>query len=84
MDRDEFVVRLSADEALVLSEWLERVQMTELSRIVDDPAVWRPLHKIAGTLDKSLPWIFAPDYAEHLAAARTLTADDPDEPTDRE
>ncbi|MEU8344793.1 hypothetical protein AB0C74_24090 [Spirillospora sp. NPDC048832] len=70
MERDEFVTRLSADQALVLSDWLQRVQMTDLSRIVDDPAVWSPFHKIAGTLDKTLPWIFAPDYAERLAAAR--------------
>ncbi|GAB2950834.1 hypothetical protein GCM10027028_61380 [Streptomyces sundarbansensis] len=30
----------------------------------------RPLHRIAGTLDKSLPEIFAADYAERLEAAR--------------
>ncbi|WP_024934278.1 hypothetical protein [Actinomadura welshii] len=69
MERDEFVIKLSADEALVLSDWLERVQMTDLGRIVDDPAVSSPLHKIAGTLDKTLPWIFATGYTERLAAA---------------
>lgn len=54
----------------MLSDWLEFVQMTDLSRIVDDPAVWSPLHRIAGTLHRALPWIFTPDYAERLAAAR--------------
>jgi hypothetical protein len=83
MEKDEFVIKLSADEALVLSDWLYRVQMTDLSRIVDDPAVWSPLHKIASTFDTTLPWIFAPDYAERLAAARArLTPDDLEEPTD--
>lgn len=83
MEKDELVIKLSADEALVLSDWLQRVQMTDLSRIIDDPAVWGPLHRIAGTLDKTLPWIFAPDYAERLAAARArLTPDDLEEPTD--
>ncbi|MFE9107018.1 hypothetical protein [Actinomadura geliboluensis] len=80
MERDEFIIKLTADEALVLSDWLERVQMTDLSHMVDDPAVWGPLHKIAGTLGKELPWIFAPDYADRLAAARTrLTPDDMEE-----
>ena len=47
-------IRLTSDEALVLSHWLERLQMTELREMVDDPAVWAPIHKISGTLDKSL------------------------------
>ncbi|NKZ03271.1 hypothetical protein [Actinomadura latina] len=83
MEQDEFVIKLTADEALVLSDWLEPVQMTDLSRIVDDPAVWAPLHRIAGTLDNALPWIFAPDYAERLAAARRrLLPDDLEESAD--
>ncbi|WP_240450432.1 hypothetical protein [Streptomyces sp. 11-1-2] len=41
-------------KALVLSRWLEKLQMTDLSRVVDDPAVWAPIHRIAGTLDKAL------------------------------
>ncbi|MEU5417837.1 hypothetical protein [Streptomyces sp. NPDC020667] len=64
------VIGLSHDEALVLSDWLERLQMTDLSRMVDDPAVWAPIHRIAGTLDKALPGLFAADYDERLAAAR--------------
>ncbi|MFD5483449.1 hypothetical protein [Streptomyces hawaiiensis] len=71
MENPEIIIRLSPDEALVLSDWLEQVQMTDLSRLVDDPAVWAPLHRIAGTLDKSLPGIFAADYAERLEAARS-------------
>ncbi|MET7285095.1 hypothetical protein [Streptomyces sp. NPDC005573] len=63
-------IKLTSDEALVLSHWLERLQMTDLSRVVDDPAVWAPIHRIAGTLDKALPDLFAPDYEQRLAAAR--------------
>ncbi|WP_405884400.1 hypothetical protein OG747_41000 [Streptomyces sp. NBC_01384] len=70
MDDTEITIKLTSDEALVLSDWLERVQMTDLSRLVDDPAAWAPIHKLAGTLDKTLPGIFAADYAERLAAAR--------------
>lgn len=53
-----------------MSHWLERLEMTELSELVDDPAVWAPIHKISGTLDKSLVALFAPDYNERLEAAR--------------
>ncbi|MFD7282334.1 hypothetical protein ACFV80_36250 [Streptomyces sp. NPDC059862] len=70
MENPEIIIKLTTDEALVLSDWLERVQMTDLSRLVDDAAVWAPLHRIAGTLDKSLPGIFAADYDTRLEAAR--------------
>ena len=70
MDNTEITIKLTSDEALVLSDWLERVQMTDLSRLVDDQAAWAPIHKLAGTLDKALPGIFAADYTERLDAAR--------------
>lgn len=70
MQEDKIVIRLTRDEALVLSEWLERLPMTDLGCVVDDSAVWAPLHRIAGTLDKALPDLFAADYAERLDAAR--------------
>jgi hypothetical protein len=67
---DGVTIKLTSDEALVLSHWLERLQMTEVSALVDDPAVWAPIHKISGTLDKMLVELFAPDYDERLEAAR--------------
>ncbi|NUK08268.1 hypothetical protein HRW18_09640 [Streptomyces lunaelactis] len=70
MDNEQITINLTPEEALVLSDWLERVQMTDLSRLVDDEAVWAPIHRLAGTLDKSLPGIFAADYAERLDGAR--------------
>ncbi|SJZ41939.1 hypothetical protein SAMN02745673_00385 [Marinactinospora thermotolerans DSM 45154] len=63
-------VALSADEALVLSDGLELLQRTDLGSLVDDPAVWAPIHRIATTLDTGLPDPFAPDYARRLEAAR--------------
>lgn len=70
MDDEQITIKLTPDEALVLSDWLERVQMTDLSRLVDDVAVWAPIHRLAGTLDKALPGVFAADYLERLEAAR--------------
>ncbi|MFD3471481.1 hypothetical protein ACFWWM_35115 [Streptomyces sp. NPDC058682] len=84
MDHAPITIELTRDEALVLSDWLERVQMTNLSRLVEDEAVWAPIHRLAGTLDTALPEIFAADYAERLAAARLrlLPSDDTDTGTD--
>ncbi|MGW1989255.1 hypothetical protein [Embleya sp. NPDC001921] len=70
MGDGQVTITLTNDEALVRSDWLYRLQMTNLSRVVDDPAVWAPVHRIAGTLDKALPELFAPDYNQRLEAAR--------------
>ncbi|MFI6622375.1 hypothetical protein [Streptomyces sp. NPDC050528] len=70
MKDGQVTIRLTRDEALVLSHWLERLQMTDLRRVVDDPAVWAPIHRIAGTLDTALPELFAADYDQRLEAAR--------------
>lgn len=70
MSENQITIKLTSDEALVLSDWLEKLQMTDLSRVVDDPAVWSPIHRIAGTLDKALPELFAADYDRRLEAAR--------------
>ncbi|GII63363.1 hypothetical protein Skr01_34480 [Sphaerisporangium krabiense] len=71
MDGKPITITLSADQALVLSDWLERLEAdTALRRVVDDPAVWSALHTIGGTLDKSLTLIFSADYTDRLASAR--------------
>lgn len=69
MGDSEVTIKLTSDEALVLSHWLEKLQMTDFSRVVDDPAVWAPIHRIAGTLDKALPELFAADFDQRLEAA---------------
>ncbi|MFI1711661.1 hypothetical protein [Streptomyces griseoruber] len=70
MNDSQVTIKLTGDEALALSHWLEKLQMTDLSRVVDDPAVWAPIHRIAGTLDKTLPELFASDYDQRLESAR--------------
>ena len=70
MSDTQITIKLTSDEALVLSDWLDKLQMTDLGRVIDDPAVWSPIHRIAGTLDKSLPELFAADYGRRLDAAR--------------
>ncbi|MFE7778885.1 hypothetical protein ACFU5O_34415 [Streptomyces sp. NPDC057445] len=42
MENTEIIIKLTSDEALVLSDWLERVQMTDLSRLVDERRSGRP------------------------------------------
>jgi hypothetical protein len=55
MSRGEVVIKLSHDQALVLSDWLERMETSRaFAQVVDDRAVWSALHRISGTLDKSL------------------------------
>ncbi|TXS37756.1 hypothetical protein [Streptomyces sp. OR43] len=64
-------IELSQDQALVLSDWMDRVLHTrEFAAQVDDRAVWSALFTISGTLETSLPAIFAVDYGEQLEAAR--------------
>ncbi|MEU5994224.1 hypothetical protein ABZ806_35080 [Spirillospora sp. NPDC047418] len=67
----------------MLSGGLERAQIADFSRIVDDSAVRGRRTGSPATLVKTLPWTFHPDYAEWLAAARArLTPNDLDEPAD--
>ncbi|MDJ1137353.1 hypothetical protein [Streptomyces iconiensis] len=81
VNEPRITISLTPDEALVLSDWLERLQISELGDAVDDPAVWAPLHRVAGTLDKALPALLARSpgsEAEHLAAAQArLRGEDP-------
>ncbi|MFE2357905.1 hypothetical protein [Streptomyces parvulus] len=70
MSDHQVTIKLTSDAALVLSHWLEKLQRTDLNRVVDDPAVWAPIHRIAGTLEKAPPGLFAPDCDQWLEAAR--------------
>jgi len=65
-------VMLNADQAIVLSDWLDRVIGTERfdSFIDEDAAVWSPLYQLHGALETTLPEIFAADYSDRLDAAR--------------
>ncbi|WP_109003435.1 hypothetical protein [Streptomyces rishiriensis] len=87
MDDEEIPLRLTRDQAVVLSDWLYQVMFrsNDLEGIVHDRAVWSPIHAISGTLDKTLSEIFMPDYGPRLEAAKErLRADlygEADDPT---
>ncbi|MCE7009589.1 hypothetical protein LWC34_43290 [Kibdelosporangium philippinense] len=59
----DVIVRLTADEALVLSDWLYRLGE---EGGIDDDAIWR----VVGTLETSVAAIFGRDYYAQLADAR--------------
>ncbi|MFF5477176.1 hypothetical protein ACFY5C_07520 [Streptomyces sp. NPDC012935] len=72
MDEEAITIRLTRDQAFVLSDWLYQVmfQSDDLEGIVHDRAVWSPIYAISGTLDKTLSEIFMPDYGPRLEAAK--------------
>jgi len=60
-------IELSDDEALVLSDWLDRIMhRAEFSALVDERAVWSALLRISGTLETNLSAIFSADYSDQL------------------
>jgi hypothetical protein len=64
-------IELTNDQALVLSDWMNRVMHREdFSELVDDRAVWSALFRISGSLETQLSSIFDSSYSEQLAAAR--------------
>jgi hypothetical protein len=74
---DYFTIKLTRDQALVLSDWLDRMMgTTEFDALANqERAIWSPLHTIAGALDKSLVEIFMPDYSARLRDARERLLD---------
>ncbi|MGQ5652506.1 hypothetical protein ACUJ8H_21060 [Streptomyces sp. EKR5.2] len=64
-------IELTDDQALVLSDWMNRVMHREdFSTLVDDRAVWSALFRISGMLETQLSSIFDSAYSERLDAAR--------------
>jgi len=72
VDEEAITIRLTRDQAFVLSDWLYQVMFRsdDLEGIVHDRAVWSPIYAISGTLDKTLSEIFKPDYGPQLEAAK--------------
>ncbi|MEV6050376.1 hypothetical protein [Streptomyces sp. NPDC052107] len=72
MDDDAITIRLTRDQAFVLSDWFYQAmfESEDLAGIVRDRAVWSPIYAISGTLDKALSEIFMPDYGARLEAAK--------------
>ncbi|GAB4050876.1 hypothetical protein [Catellatospora paridis] len=77
MTEEGFTLKLTHDQALVLSDWLDRMIGTaDFDTFVNqDRAVWSPLYRISGALETSLVEVFSPDYAALLAAARERLLD---------
>jgi hypothetical protein len=78
VDDEAITIRLTRDQAFVLSDWLYQVmfQSDDPEGIVHDRAVWSPIYAILGTLDKTMSEIFMSDYAPRLEAAKArLRAD---------
>ncbi|MER5891803.1 hypothetical protein [Streptomyces sp. NPDC001876] len=72
MDEEPVVIKLTRDQAFVLSDWLYEAMFKsdDLRSIVKDRSVWSAIYAISGTLDKTLSETFTPDYSERLAAAK--------------
>ncbi|MFJ9721497.1 hypothetical protein ACIRP3_01995 [Streptomyces sp. NPDC101209] len=72
MDEEAVTIRLSRDQAFVLSDWLYQVMFRsdDLARIVHDSAVWSPIYAISGALDTTLSEVFLPDYRTRLEEAK--------------
>ncbi|GAA0221975.1 hypothetical protein [Cryptosporangium japonicum] len=72
MADDALAIKLTRDQALMLSGWLDRmIGSPRFDDLVNEErAVWSPLYAIAGTLDRALVEIVMPDYSERLQAAR--------------
>ena len=77
VNEEPVVIKLTHDQAFVLSDWLYEVvmQSDKLDAIVPDRAVWSAIYAIYGTLEKSLVEIFMPDYAGRLEQARQRLLD---------
>ncbi|MFF0753350.1 hypothetical protein [Streptomyces sp. NPDC004267] len=72
MDEEPVTIKLTRDQAFVLSDWLYEVMMEsdKLEAIVPDRAVWSGIYAISGTLETTLAEIFMPDYASRLEQAK--------------
>ena len=69
MSKRELVqVSFTRDQAIVLSDWLDRVMHQKaFAQVVDDRAVWSPLLRISGSLEASLSEVFDLKYHERLS-----------------
>jgi hypothetical protein len=72
VDDDAITIRLTRDQAFVLSDWLYQVMFRsdDLEGIIRDRAVWSPIHTISGMLEGTLTEVFMPDYTQRLEAAQ--------------
>jgi len=70
MPDDEICIRFSRAEALVLFEWLARVDDAKAAPI-EHPAEQKVLRLLEGQLEKQVP-VFASNYKQLVEDARTI------------
>lgn len=74
---DDFTIKLTRDQAFVLSDWLYWIIGPPVfDNLVDEErAVGSPRYRIAGPLKTSLVEVFMPDYSDRLHSARERLLD---------
>ena len=74
---DDVTIKLTKDQAVVLSDWLDRMMGSPAfdNLVNQERAVWSPLYTMAGTLETTLTEIFSPDYLGRLHNARERLLD---------
>lgn len=73
---DEITIKLDKDEALVLFEFLSRINDKELKEIFEDQAEQKALWILAGQLEKQLDEPFKPEYKDIVREARNKIRDE--------
>lgn len=74
MSQSKVCLELSPDEALVLFDWLCRINDAE-SQQFEDQAEQRVLWNLEAMLESALPEILHPRYEDLLTAARSRVRD---------
>lgn len=73
---DETTIKLNKNEALVLFEFLSRINDKELKEIFEDQAEQKILWILEGQLEKQLVEPFKPDYNDIIREARNKIRDE--------
>ena len=73
---DEITIKLDKDEALVLFDFLSRINDKELKEIFEDQAEQKALWILEGQLEKQLVEPFKPEYKDIVREARNKIRDE--------
>nr|BFE57995.1 hypothetical protein GCM10020063_025210 [Dactylosporangium thailandense] len=78
MEQDDVRISLTQDEALVLFEWLGRIdeQTDRFGDLVEDQAEQRALWNLTCLLERELVQLFSANYAELVEQARSRLRDE--------
>lgn len=73
---EEIIIKLDKDEALVLFDFLSRVNNKDLKEIFEDQAELKTLWILEGQLEKQLVEPFKPEYTDIIRDARNRIRDE--------